>query len=215
MKSQINKWSAVFAGLFLIALVVIPLVRDDIGMARNPQNYMSQGWQEATQYLRSRLTPEQEAEYTKIFKDGEKTDIPYVLAWWDNGYWIVRESHMPVICNPGGGVRDLTAQLLLSENPNDAVKRLKELNIKYVVIDSQTAIEKFYSVVQYARLDLKAYYDTEGGELFRTSDYYKTFLAQLFWFDAKNIQGIERVFVLGTVEFEGGNIPEIKVFEVQ
>lgn len=214
MKPQMNKWATVIIAILFIALIIVPLVRNDIGMARNPQNYMTQGWQEATQYLRSQLTPQQEAEYTKIFKDGEKTDIPYVLAWWDYGYWIVRESHMPVISSPGGGARILGAQLLMSENPNEAASRLRELNIKYIVIDSQTVVEKFYSVVQYADLDLKTYYDTQDGELFKTADYYKTFLVRLYYLNV--VDGVKLVFASSNeVLVWDEYMPEVKVFEVK
>jgi hypothetical protein len=122
---------------------------------------------------------------------------------------------MPIINSPGGGDRKLVARLLMSDNSTEVIAQLKALNIKYIIIDSQTAIEKFYSVVQLAELDLKTYYDTQSGEVFRTSDYYKTFLSQLYWFDAKNIQGIKRAFVSGSVKFEGEDIPEVKVFEMR
>jgi len=216
----------VFSGRFIIAvlfiaLIIVPLVRNDIGLARNPQNYMSLGWQEATQYLRSQLSTEQEAEYYKIYQKGEEPDVSYVLTWWDYGYWIARDAHMPVICTPSGGQRMLAAKLLLNKNPDETVKRLKELNIKYVVIDSQTAVEKFYAVVQLAGIDLKGldldkYYDVQGGELFKTSDYYKTFLVQLYFFDAKRINNVKLVYVSDSkVMIEDGYIPEVKVFEVQ
>lgn len=217
VKLQINKWATVIIAVLFIVLIIVPLVRNDVGLARNPQNYMTQGWQEATQYLRSQLTPEEDAEYYKLYKEDEKPNVSYVLAWWDYGYWIVREAHMPVISSPGGDVRRLTAKLLLMENPNKVIEQLKELNVKYVVIDSQTVVEKFYAVVQYAVLDLDTYYDIQNGELFKTSDYYKTLLAQLYFFDAKHIDSVKLVYVSEakvTIENEFV-IPEVKVFEVQ
>jgi len=233
MKPQINKWTTIIIAVLFIGLVIIPLIRNDIGLARNPQNYMSEGWQEATQYLRSRLTPEQEAKYYQIYEEGESLDMPYVLAWWDYGFWIVREAHMPVICHPGGGKRTLVAQILLNENPEEAIAQLRQLNIKYIIIDSQTAVEKFYSLVEYTGGDLDRYYrkPSEGfkfDSVWRTSDYYNTLLARLYVLDAYGIKGINPIFKsnakvilpddLRIVTISGkyiDSLPEVKIFEVQ
>jgi asparagine N-glycosylation enzyme membrane subunit Stt3 len=214
MKPQINKWTAVIIGILFAGLIIVPSVRNDVGLARNPQNYMSQGWQEATQYLRNHLTPEQETEYYKAHNEGEELNISYVLAWWDYGYWIVRDAHMPVICSPGGGKRTLAANLLLSDNVTEAIQQLKLLNIKYIVIDSQTAVEEFYSVVQYAGLDLKEYYDIQDGEIFKTTGYYATLLARLYYLNF--VDGIKLAFQSSNEVLVGNDyIPEVKVFEVQ
>lgn len=246
MKPQINKWATVIIAVLFAVLIVMPLIRNDIGLARNPQNYMSKGWQETTQYLRSQLTPEQEADYYKIYQLGwqeviqpaeycriyqkkEKTTTPHVLTWWDYGYWIVREAHMPVICSPGGGSRVMAAQLLMSKNYYLGIWQLKRLSIKYIVIDSQTAVEKFYAVVAQAGLDLDRYYFkvSQSHEVQRTDAYYETFLAQLYLYDAEHIYGIDKVFeskeqitfrelINPTLkEFDEWDIPEVKVFEVK
>lgn len=190
MKPQINKWATVIIAVLFASLVIMPLIRNDIGLARNPDNYMSEGWQEATQYLRSQLTLEQEVEYYKSFQNGEELTVPKVLAWWDYGYWIVREAHMPVISSPGGGDRGMTARLLMSDNSYLVISQLKSLNIKYIVIDSQTATEKFYSVVAHAYLDLNTYYGVDlHFRLWRTEAFYKTILARLYFFDGDSTKG--------------------------
>ncbi len=238
MKPQINKWAAVIIGVLFVGLIVVPSVRNDVGLARNPQNYMSQGWQEATQWLKTQNTEYGEVaiswaksigdnltivkyavdsgedEYYKAYEEGEEFSVPYVLAWWDYGYWIVRDAHMSVICSPGGGKRTLAANLLLSDNATEVVGQLKELNIKYIVIDSQTVVETFYSVVQYAGLDLKEYYDVQDGEIFKTTDYYATLLARLYYLNA--VDGIRLVFQSSNEVLVGDEyIPEVKVFEVR
>jgi len=204
--------------ILLAMMVIVPLIKTDVELVRNPVNYMSKGWRETTQWLRSQLSPVQDAEYYISYtKDGKPNDVPVVLLWWDYGYWVVRQSHMVAIANPGCGVpgRELAAQMFMSEDYDSAVKQLRECRIKYIVIDNLTAIEKFYAIASHAKLPIGRYYEYYEEELFRTPAYFKTLLCELYFFGGENIGGIHLVFESSNkVLVDNQEIPEVKVFKV-
>jgi asparagine N-glycosylation enzyme membrane subunit Stt3 len=56
-----------------------------------------------------------------------------ILTWWDYGYWILRISQRPVLCNPGGGDISDTASILSSNKEETAI--LLKTRTRYIVID--------------------------------------------------------------------------------
>ena len=106
---------------------------------------MSQGWIDATQWLR---TKSDDASY--IY--GAKFNCG-VLSWWDYGYWIVREGHMPVLCSPGAGDRVLAAKIFTSKDDAYSINELIDHKIKYVVIDEEMLKAKRYAIFQYAGVE--------------------------------------------------------------
>jgi len=209
--------------IFLVVLIIVPLCRNSVGMVRNPENYMSQDWQRATQWLHNELTPTQDAEYYKIYLEGQEPDVPVVLVWWDYGYWIVRQSHMVATSNPGTSPgRCSSASLFMNDDMDEVVRKLMEMDVKYIVVDGLMVVDKFYAIVTYADLDLEDYYEYDGIELQRTMKYWRTFLSQLYYFDAQGIDGLELVFPVSCSDFtiDGQQytkwtLPEgVKVFEV-
>jgi len=118
--------------------------------------------------------------------------------------------------------RELGATLFLNDNTEEVVCQLQEMGVKYVVVDNLMVAEKFYAIVVYAQLDLDDYYVYEGLELQRTPKYWGTFLSQLYYFNAREIDGIELVFPVERSGFTMGYeyyvkwVPPsgVKIFEV-
>lgn len=221
IKNQINVRRLVFACVIGVAFVVVPFIRNDIGIARNEHNYVSKGWQEVSEFLRNELTESQDAEYYKVWNDGDVITTPIVLSWWDYGYYLVRESHMRVLSHGGGFGQSDVAKLLLSDDAN-IVQRLKELNVKYIVIDNRMTVEYFYAIVNLAGDDMQQYYrnDSISKMIVRASKYYDTLLARLYLFN--DIYGIDLVYTSSKLAFVPSDkkwvttaIQEVKVFKIR
>lgn len=212
VRNKINVKRLVFACVVGIAFIVVPFIRNDVGITRNEYNYVSKGWQEAAQFLRNQLTESQDVEYYKVnWKDGDIVTTPYVLAWWDYGYYLVREAHMPVLSHGGGFGQVEVAKLLLSEDVN-IVEQLKQLNVKYIVVDSKMAVEYFYAIVRLAGQDINNYYLNETA---RTLKYYNTLLAKLYLLNS--VEGIEMVYASGKLSLVPNETwtAEVKVFKIE
>ena len=201
-KGKVNVKGLIFACVIGVAFIVVPFIRNDIGLARNQYNYSTKGWQEASTFLRSQLTESQDAEYYRVYKDDDIMTTPYVLSWWDYGYYLAREAHMPVLAHGAGIGFEKTAKLLLS-NDADIVEQLKKQNIKYIVIDNRMAVEYFYAIVDLAGQDIDNYYQSSSKTIERTYKYYDTLLARLYILN--NIGGIGLVH----------SSDEVKIFEVE
>jgi len=88
-------------------------------------------WQEALDWL-------------KNVSNKEKN--PTVLSWWDYGYWLIRESGVRTVCDPGGGRRAEAARFLVSRNDEDAKTILDKNEIRYIVVDYKMPTVFFYAL---------------------------------------------------------------------
>ena len=122
--------------VFAIA-VCLPLIRADLYIS-TVDTYMPKDWQSATQYLKQYSNE-------KLYITGSKTDAG-VFSWWDYGYWIMEESHMPVFRTPGSQDNGEVAGILLCTEPQKAVASLRTLNMHYVVVDGDMLTTKWYPI---------------------------------------------------------------------
>lgn len=149
--------------VFLV--LAIPLGRGSAVLALDNTGYMSDGWKQATAFLYERKQADDIQKYIyefggqKIFNTLswiESRDSYYtgerptsgVLSWWDSGYWIVTESHLPVLCSPGAGNRELAAQVLTSET--DKTRLLRDLQLRYIIISYEMLTKQAYNIFQKA-----------------------------------------------------------------
>jgi dolichyl-diphosphooligosaccharide--protein glycosyltransferase len=122
-------------GVVAALAVFLPLIRADIYIS-TADTYMSKDWQNATQYLK------QESNYDAYVK-GSKTGFG-VFSWWDYGYWIIEESHLPTYCE--GSERDLEGSILVCIDTQKAVASLRTLKMRYVVIDEDMLKDKWFPI---------------------------------------------------------------------
>jgi asparagine N-glycosylation enzyme membrane subunit Stt3 len=143
----------------------------------------SGAWMDALEYLRTK-TPQ--------------TNDYGVIAWWDYGYWIVREGQRPVPCHPGGGSTDKVAKFFTSMTTQEANKYAKELKCDYVVIDFQTAKHKWYAIPILA-----------GKGQLTEKQYNDCMLARLYY-SKEGIEGYVRVF---DSKETYDKIPQVRIFK--
>lgn len=127
---------------WLVILISVPLIQTSISVVTNKSNTMSSGWVKSLQLLKSINNQDN---YIK----GYGTDY-CVLSWWDYGYWIVREAHMPVLCSPGQGNRILAAKIFTSADDDWIKEQLKENQVRYIILSDEMINEKRYAINEYS-----------------------------------------------------------------
>jgi asparagine N-glycosylation enzyme membrane subunit Stt3 len=132
---SINKSTMVKIGVVVAIAVCLPLIRADVYIS-TADTYMPKDWKSTTQFLK-------EQSNKKAYLNGELTNFG-VLSWWDYGYWIIEESHLPTYCQ--GSERDSEGSILVSTEPEKAVASLRTLNIRYVVVDEDMLTSKWYPI---------------------------------------------------------------------
>lgn len=142
-------------------IIAIPLSRGSIVQAQTTEGYMSTDWTQAVNYMRGIATQQEKDRFTyeiagnKVFSFISRIEQPDryytgqkppfgVLTWWDAGYWIVAESHMPVMCSPGAGDRVTAAKILLSNG--DVRRELGTYGLKYIVVSWDMLTKQAYSM---------------------------------------------------------------------
>jgi asparagine N-glycosylation enzyme membrane subunit Stt3 len=132
---SINKPMMVKIGVVAALAVFLPLIRADIYIS-TADTYMSKDWQNATQYLKQYSNE-------KAYVNGKLTDFG-VFSWWDYGYWIIEESHLPTYCE--GSERDLEGSILVCSDTEKAVASLRTLKMRYIVVDEDMLTTKWYPI---------------------------------------------------------------------
>lgn len=132
---SINKAMMVKIGVVVALAVCLPLIRADIYIS-TADTYMPKEWQNATQYLKQYSNQ-------KAYVKGSMTEYG-VFSWWDYGYWIIEESHLPTYCE--GSERDLEGSILVSTDTEKAVASLRTLKMRYVVVDEDMLKDKWYPI---------------------------------------------------------------------
>jgi asparagine N-glycosylation enzyme membrane subunit Stt3 len=136
--------------VFAIA-VCLPLIRADY-VVSTVDTYMSKDWQGATQYLKQYSDE-------RAYVTGSKTGFG-VLSWWDYGYWIMAESHVPAYITPGTGDNTRegeisAASILVSTNTQKAVASLRTLSLRFVVVDEDMLTTKWYPILESADVEVE------------------------------------------------------------
>lgn len=116
-----------------------------------------------------------------------------VVAWWDYGYLIIRIAHRLPNCEPGGGARDSVARFFTAQDEDSANSIIGGLNSRYIMIDYDTVIGKFYAVATYAGDDAddfsENYYmpQTRQQPTLFYPEYYRSLAVRLYNFDGKEV----------------------------
>ena len=120
-----------------------------------------------------------------------------VLSWWDYGYWITRIAHRIPNANPSQDPRPVkqVATFFTSQNETRSNEIAQELGTGYVVIDSETALGKFWAVALWAGKQQSDFFDIyylpQDNQLRATQlfypEYYRSTLVRLYNFDGKAV----------------------------
>jgi len=176
---SISKANKIKIAVVVLMAVCLPLIRADVYIS-TANTYMSQGWREATNYLRIASCPANQcslcydsnsAQY-KAYKTGDMYGFG-VFSWWDYGFWIIKQSHLPTYCE--GSERDLEGSILVSSETEKALVSLRTLKMRFVVTDKEMLTTKWYPI-------------SKG----RVIEKEKTLVYKLC--NAEEVQGFKRVF---------------------
>jgi oligosaccharyl transferase (archaeosortase A-associated) len=196
-----DAWKRTLIILTLIVAIVLPFIpsmKNDMSQP-SPANITS-GWQEAMVWLKTNTAePFNDSNYYYADYATLKEPDYTVLAWWDYGYWIMREGRRVPVNNPGGGYRNLVAQFFISTDTDEAKEILQKDRVRYIIIDYSSVIGKFYAmpaITQKGKTtdDFFGVYQVKqkNGELglnpFFYPEYYQTMIVRLYNFDAQKVE---------------------------
>jgi dolichyl-diphosphooligosaccharide--protein glycosyltransferase len=210
-------------------LVFFPNIFPAIVTASQAQYAPDKAWLSSLAWLKEN-TPEPFADpaaYYQLYEPpppGEKYQYPEsaygVMSWGDYGYWITRIAHRPANLTPGpGGVYVAKFFLSRSEDSTQEVKWktkweeeiipekaiIDKLDSSYIIIDHQTAIGKFWALVNWAERDLTEFFalyympGKEKGQLVPIQlyhpEYYRSMVVRLYNFDGQAVTPKESIVI--------------------
>lgn len=199
------------AALLIFALVIWPSIYWSIAFAHGAGG-PDADWITSTTWLENN-TPYPGMDIYKIYEhppDDQKYAYPDeaygIISWWDFGHLIETVGHRIPNANPfQQGIGNLTAgrpgasPFFLSQNETEAENVLAGIdpnrspykNTKYVMIDYDMAVGKFYAMTQWSSIPITKYYgffyQPQGNQLVPVGmyrdPYFQTMTARLFFFD--------------------------------
>jgi oligosaccharyl transferase (archaeosortase A-associated) len=154
--SDSNKFlknSIVFSVLLLTAAMLAISISQNVTYGiSTPLHEISDDWKESLTWLQSN-TPDTGVDYYKSHDSGSfsyPAESYGILAVWDSGHWITFFSQRIPITNPfqdNLGGRSGAAAYFLSQNESQANDILHSLGGKYVITNSEMAIDTFTNLV--------------------------------------------------------------------
>jgi dolichyl-phosphooligosaccharide-protein glycotransferase len=161
-------------------LTIFPDINPALSLHNDIPGFVpSNNWYKALDWLREN-TPEPLGDPSTYFKYYSQP-IAYpasaygIAAWWDFGYWIMREGHRFPISDPGYGAREQVAKLFTTSDDSVANGIMDQTQTKYIMIDDTTIGTKMGGVTTYAGLNLSQFmevYYTVSGSLYKPVLYF-------------------------------------------
>jgi oligosaccharyl transferase (archaeosortase A-associated) len=201
----------VAAALLIFLFIILPSYTMSLAFA-NSVGGPDSDWLTSTAWLENN-TPSPGMDLYKIYEhppDSQKYAYPEeaygIMSWWDFGHLIETVGHRIPNANPfQQGIGNLTAgrpgssPFFLSESEAEAENVLAGIdpnrspykNTKYVMIDWDMAVGKFYAMTQWSSVPITKYYgffyQPQGDQLVPVGvyrdPYFETMTARLFFFD--------------------------------
>ncbi|MCK9593492.1 MAG: oligosaccharyl transferase, archaeosortase A system-associated [Methanoregula sp.] len=187
--------------LLTIGLIVFSAAQEIKYGLNTPHNEISRDWIESLEWMQSD-TPQTGVDYYKSYNAKGFTypaESYGIMALWDAGHWITFFAHRIPITNPfqdhlGGS--EGTAAFFLNLNESNADNILQKLGGKYIITDSNMAIDTFTNLVpwQSNSVDISPYikYFLKSDPIDLTKlkiihkfddDYFQTMVVRLHNFD--------------------------------
>ncbi|MBI3931731.1 MAG: oligosaccharyl transferase, archaeosortase A system-associated [Chloroflexi bacterium] len=157
-------------------------------------NYRSRDWLE-----RSVPNPSGDPDfYSQLAAKHKYPESAYgVVAWWDYGYWITRVAHRIPVANPSQDPKGIipVASFFTSQDEKSAKVIIGELDSPYIIIDSETAVSKFWAITVWAGKEQTEFFEVllvpEENRLVAKSfiypGYYRSLSTRLYNFDGKAV----------------------------
>jgi oligosaccharyl transferase (archaeosortase A-associated) len=187
--------------ILTIGLIAFSLSQDIQYSFSTPQREIPPDWIESLAWLETN-TPKTGVDYFKSYEAREFSYPPEsygIMAVWDAGHWITFFAHRIPITNPfqdNLGGSSGTAAYFLSQNESQADEILHSLGGKYVITNSDMAIDTFTNLVpwQSSSVDISPYIkwfmirDSNNPSRLQKAHlyddaYFKTMVARLHNFD--------------------------------
>jgi len=118
--------------IIFLAIISLPLAKQSVVVSGLSQAAPSLDWVNTCQWLQGQNTAAHERAYYNGSPPAYGT-----LAWWNYGYWLMGIGHQAVLCH-GGTADNGCSDILLSTSDDDAIRQLRQLGMRYVVIDDDT-----------------------------------------------------------------------------
>ena len=196
-------------------LVFFPNISPVIEGAKHSM-YLSpdDAWYETLSWLKEN-TPDPFGDpdtYYELYKppprsqDYDYPDSAYsIMAWWDYGHLITRIAHRIPISNPFQEGTLPAGQFFTAQDETLANKIMDVLDSRYVIIDHDTAMEKFHAIAVFAGSSEEEFYDIyyyvpqEKGELMPVllfhPEYYRSLVVRLYNFDGQAVIPEESIVI--------------------
>lgn len=145
----------VLALILIFLTVLFPNVASASQTATGASFAPSDAWMESLTWMKDN-TPDPFGNPDYYYQIADNNAYPAsaygVLSWWDYGYWITRIAHrMPTVNPSQDAVRqNKVGSIFVAQNESQADELVRSLGVKYVVIDDQTALGKFWAVATWA-----------------------------------------------------------------
>ena len=185
-------------------LVFFPNINAAVAIAKEPRFAPSNAWYESLSWLKEN-TPDPFGDpdaYYELYEPplkGKDYDYPEsaygVMSWWDFGHWITRIAHRIPISNPFQSGAGKAARFFTTQDETWANKIMDGVGSRYVVIDHESALGKFYSIAQFAGRSSEGFYELyyrrQGGRLEAIHlfypEYYQSLAVRLYSFDGGEV----------------------------
>lgn len=190
--------------VIIFFVVYVPNINYAKDVAKQARFAPTDAWHSSMDWLRENTpdpfgNPDFYYEIHERPPDGESFYYPEsaygVMSWWDYGYWIARIARRLPNASPGQDPESNTKAALFftAQDEKTANGILNEQDSAYVVIDAQTATNKFWAIAAWAGRGetefFEVYYLPQGGQLRQTwlfyPEYYRAMSTRLFNFDGK------------------------------
>ncbi len=114
-----------------------------------------------------------------------------VMSWWDYGHWITAIAHRIPNSNPFQAGAVSAGLFFTSQNETEANEMLDKLGSKYIIIDYEMAVGKFYAMVTFADKPpfFETYYDNKTLQpiLYYYPEYYHSMCSRLYNFGGEAV----------------------------
>lgn len=183
-KSPVNIFRIVSLSLICFLLIFLPNMSGSYQTANVAVYAMDDAWSSALKWIKTSTPASDNYTYS-------------IVAWWDYGYWIVREAQRPVVCSPGGGPIIQTAWFLFTKEGDKYYQEYMDTyKPKYIILDSQLMTGKFYAIAECAGYTPNNINETLVKKLYNKDEY-------LGW---NKVWESKQKYV---------NMPEIKIYEYE
>jgi len=192
------------AVVIIFFVVYFPNIGYAVTVAKQARFAPSDAWLSSMDWLRENTPDPFDAPdfYYAIHErppEGESFNYPEsaygVMSWWDYGYWITRIGRRLPNASPGQDPEANTkaARFFTAQDEKLAGGILNELDSAYIVIDTQTATNKFWAIATWAGRDdtefFETYYLPQDGKLQEVwlfyPEYYRAMSTRLYNFEGR------------------------------